>query len=163
MRIVLVNECDEVIGSRERAALLSSDIHRASNLWLTNSQGDILLAQRVPTKKMHPGKWGPAVTGTVDEGEDYDTTILKEIGEEIGLTLMLKDLTRGPKLRVMVPGDDHFVQWYTYVCDTPAEGFQLQCEEVAQVAWVSREQLVDEFAAHPENYVPAMTQWEELF
>jgi hypothetical protein len=41
-RVVLANEQDDVIGSREREALLPTDIHRASNLWLTNSQGDIL-------------------------------------------------------------------------------------------------------------------------
>ena len=162
-RIVLVNERDDVIGSREREALLPTDIHRASNLWLTNSQGGILLAQRVLTKKIHPGKWGPAVTGTVDEGEDYDTTIIKEISEEIGLTLTLKDLTRGHKTRVKEPSDAHFAQWYSYVCDMPAKDFRLQQEEVAQVTWISREELVRAHAAYPENYVPAMAQWEQLF
>ena len=56
-----------------------------SSLWVMNSKGEVLLAQRVFDKKHDPGKWGPAVAGTVEKGEDYDSNMLKEAGEEVGL------------------------------------------------------------------------------
>ena len=35
---------------------------------------------------MRPEVWGPAVSGTNEEGETYDSNIIKEAQEEIGLT-----------------------------------------------------------------------------
>lgn len=66
-KIIIVNENDEIIGHKARGTLEQLDIYRVSALWIKNSQGDILLAQRKFTKKHDPGKWGPAVAGTNDE------------------------------------------------------------------------------------------------
>lgn len=49
--IVIVNDQDEVIGHKERGTIAQDDIYRVSALWVTNSNGDILLAQRHHTKK----------------------------------------------------------------------------------------------------------------
>ncbi|MFA6422790.1 MAG: NUDIX domain-containing protein, partial [Candidatus Buchananbacteria bacterium] len=84
-KIIIVNENDEAIGHKERNELDFSDIYRVSGLWITNLKGEILLAQRAFTKNHDPGKWGPAAAGTVEEGEDYETNILKEAEEELGL------------------------------------------------------------------------------
>ena len=50
-KIVIVNENDEIIGSKERGTLNQSDIYRVSALWIQNSKGEILLAQRSFNKK----------------------------------------------------------------------------------------------------------------
>lgn len=68
-RIIVVNDQDEIIGLKERDTLVQADIYRVAALWVVNSAGDILLAQRKFTKTHDPGKWGPAVAGTVDEGD----------------------------------------------------------------------------------------------
>lgn len=85
MKIPIVNESDEVIAYKERESIAVEDIYRVSALWVKNSKGESLLAQRAFTKKHSPGKWEPAVAGTVEEGEDYDSNIIKEIEEELGL------------------------------------------------------------------------------
>ena len=41
-------------------------------------------------KKYDPGKWGPSAAGTVEEGETYQSNIIKELQEEIGLETFLK-------------------------------------------------------------------------
>ena len=84
-KTIIVNENDEIIGYKGKGTLEKSDIYRVSALWIQNSKGDILLAQRKLTKKHSPGKWGPAVAGTNDEGESYESNIIKETEEEIGL------------------------------------------------------------------------------
>jgi len=152
-RIVVVNENDKIIGHKERGTLIPSDIYRVSALWVKNSQGDILLAQRKFTKSHDPGKWGPAVAGTVDEGETYEQNIIKEAEEEIGL----KDIKPilGPKVR-MTGEYNYFDQWYTLTIDKPAGDFTIQEEEVEQVKWFTRAELEKELREHPENYLKGL-------
>jgi isopentenyldiphosphate isomerase len=58
MSIPVVNEKDEIIGHKDRADVDPSvDIVRSASLWITNRNGDILLAQRKFTKRNNPGKW----------------------------------------------------------------------------------------------------------
>lgn len=56
-QLIIVNDKDEVIGSRGREEILPDDIYRISCLWITNSKNQILLAQRNLNKKHNPGKW----------------------------------------------------------------------------------------------------------
>lgn len=152
-RIVIVNDRDEVIGHKERGTLTKEDIYRVSALWITDSRGNILLAQRKFTKTHDPGKWGPAVAGTLDEGETYESNIIKEAEEEIGL----QDIKPVPGPRKRVSGEYNFFdQWYTLTVDKPAEEFTLQEEEVEQVKWMSPEELDKELREHPENYLKGL-------
>jgi len=152
-QIIIVNDQDEIIGHKERGTLVKEDIYRVSALWITNSNGDILLAQRKFTKKHDPGKWGPAVAGTIDEGETYDSNIIKEAEEEIGL----KDIQpkAGPKLRV-TGEHNYFGQWYKLVVNKPAEDFLIQAEEVEQVKWFTRSELGQELREHPSTYLTGL-------
>jgi isopentenyldiphosphate isomerase len=76
---VIVDESDNVIGAKIRSDILPDDIYRVSCLWLRNPSGEVLLAQRSFDKKNDPGRWGPAVAGTVSENETYEENIRKEI------------------------------------------------------------------------------------
>ncbi|NND64799.1 MAG: NUDIX domain-containing protein, partial [Gammaproteobacteria bacterium] len=114
-KILVVNEKDEVIGEKYRRDMdYDQDIFRSSVLWLTNSSGEVLLAKRVMTKKKDPGKWGPSVAGTLEVGETYDSNMVKEIQEEIGLGGV--KLIAGSKIFEDVPRK-HFIQWYTASVD----------------------------------------------
>jgi isopentenyldiphosphate isomerase len=148
-RIIIVNDQDEIIGHKERGTLAKEDIYRVSALWITNSRGDILLAQRKFTKSHDPGKWGPAVAGTLDEGETYESNIVKEAEEEIGL----KNIQPVPGPNRRTNGEhNYFSQWYTLILDKPAEDFTVQQEEVEQVKWFTRDELENELREHPDNY-----------
>ncbi len=52
-RVAIVNEADEVIGTKARDELTKQDIVRVAVLWLENSRGQVLLQQRALTKKIH--------------------------------------------------------------------------------------------------------------
>src|SRR3989338_2890412 len=115
MKIIIVNDRDEVIGSKERESLdYSRDIYRVSALWIINDKGESLLAKRALTKKNHPGKWGPAAAGTVEEGESYESNIIKEAREELGIEQA--SLLKSKKLKR--DGKHHyFTQWFTCILD----------------------------------------------
>ena len=159
MKIPVVDSNDVQVGVKKRDEITENDIYRVSALWLTNSKGEILLAQRALTKKNSPGKGGPAVAGTVEDGETYDTNIVKEIREEIGLSLTIEELTKGPKLFIGIDRKKFFDQWYLYTIDLPIENFVIPKEEVAQVQWVNKEGLKKWYQERPEDFLSNAPDW----
>ena len=159
-KIVIVDGNNKVIGYKERETLKQEEIYRVSALWLTNSKGDILLARRALTKSHNPGKWGPAVAGTLEEGETYDSNIVKETAEELGL----KDIKpkKGPMIRIS-DRHNYFAQWYTLTIDKPINQFKIQKEEVEEIKWFSREELAEQLDKKPEEFLKRMKQYFEAF
>lgn len=161
MKIPIVDENDQQLGYKERDSVdFSKDIFRTASLWITNSKGDILLAQRKHDKKVDPGKWAEAVGGTVEGEDGYLETVIREAEEELGIEgVTIKD---GPKQFITTPCF-YFVQWYEAVIDQPAEAFTIQPEEVEGVAWISREDLERELRETPDKYIDAMPEILALF
>ena len=160
MKIIIVDENDNQIGIKDRKDVLEQDIYRVSGLWVVNSKGEILLAQRAFNKSYDPGKWGPAVAGTVEEGETYDSNIIKEAEEELGLKDIKPD--RGPKTR-KVGKHNYFAQWYFLSLDMDIDEFKFRTEEVAALRWINKEKLLEEFTSHPEEYLSGVIKWLDLF
>ena len=159
-RIIVVDENDEVIGHKHRDTLKKEDIYRVSALWITNSRGEILLARRHRSKSHHPRMWGPAVAGTVDEGETYEENIIKEAEEELGLRNIKPKL--GPKTKT--DSEYHyFVQWYTLNVDRAVKELKIQEDEVEEVQWFFPEDFKKQLEEHPEEFSPTMKNYFELF
>jgi len=151
----VVDESDQIIGLKPRNKIdFKKDIYRISALWLTNSKGEVLMAQRLLSKDNDPGKWGPAAAGTLEEDETYESNIYKEAEEEIGLKGVKFDT--GPKVRFHVR--ESFCQWFFGKCDWPEEDFVPQPSEVERVSWVPLEQLETDVNTNPDKYVPSMDQ-----
>jgi hypothetical protein len=82
----LLNIYDEearVIGAApRRAAKASGSAVGAVNVLLVNRGGEVLL-QRRPAAKENGDRWDKSVGGHVAAGEDFDTTAVREAGEEL--------------------------------------------------------------------------------
>ncbi|MDD5625749.1 MAG: NUDIX domain-containing protein [Patescibacteria group bacterium] len=159
-KVIIVDEKDNVIGYKDRDIVKQGDIYRVSALWITNSKGEILLAKRALSKLHNPGKWGPAVAGTVEKGETYDSNIIKEANEEIGLKNI--DLKKGPKVR-MSGKYNRFIQWYLLTIDKPLNKFVIDRNEVEEIKWFSRENLLKEIQNNPTKFLKTMKQYCMLF
>ncbi len=153
-KIVIVDDNDQILGTKERTEVdYENDIYRSAALWIQNSNNEVLVAQRKLTKRQDPGKWGPSVSGTVDNGEDYDSNIYKEAGEEVGLKgYTFKKLE---KVRYYEP-HPQFAQWYKVVVDEPLEYFTPQPEEVERLEWVTLDDLIQDVKENPEKYIASM-------
>lgn len=147
--VPLVNDQDEVIGSKERDQITLTDMNRGTGLWLTNSRGDILLTKRSLLKKHGPGKWCEAAGGTVEINETYENNIYKEIQEEIGLKL--KNLTLGPK-QIITNYHRFFMQWFVGTSDVTIAELTLQPEEVSEARWFSRAEFETLLKTSPEIF-----------
>ncbi len=164
-KVIIVDENDDFVRICERDQWESGEIHRNSALWLSNSKGEILLAQRALTKRHAPGKWGPAAAGTINEGETYESNIVKEAEEEIGLPLTLDQLEVGPKEIVGKVDGRRFRQWFLAKRDITLDSLKLQEEEVMAVKWISIPDLEQEMQADPNtligatNIFPTLIEW----
>jgi isopentenyldiphosphate isomerase len=160
-RIQIVDDKDEIIGFKERNAIdYKKDIYRVSAIWITNSKGEVLIAQRKFDKDKDPGKWGPAAAGTLDEGETYEDNIYKEAEEELGIKNMKFSI--GLKERVRSPRN-FFCQWFTLEMDWELNQFMPQKEEVERILWIDKSELVRDVKENPEKYIPYMPDTVKLF
>lgn len=160
-KIPIVDENDNLIIHKERSEVLHSDIYRVSSLWIFNLSDEVLLAQRAFNKNNDPGKWGPAVAGTVEEGETYEQNIVKETEEELGI----KNITVKKDEKKFRDGKHRFfVQRFITTIDLNLADVQLQEEEVAAVKWFTKDELKNLVKNKPEMFIPSMQDSiKELF
>ena len=149
MRIPIVNEQDQIIGYKDYKDRNPKEITRVSALWVTDKEGNILLAQRGFNKRTSPGLWGPAVAGTVEEGESYEVNVIKEAQEEIGLKNFIPKLER--KVRRST-SHEYFGQWFSVVVDHKYP-FVKQDSEVEQIKWFSKSEIIKLFNENPKFFV----------
>lgn len=159
-KIIIVDENDKIIGTKDRDNRDNSHFYRVSALWITNSSNEILLARRHRNKTHDPRKWGPAVAGTVEENETYEDNIIKEAEEELGLKNIKPVL--GAKVKIE-SGYPHFTQWYTLKLDKNIDGFQIQENEVEEIKWISPEELKKQLQENPDEFLPTMKKHFKLF
>src|SRR6267154_5416763 len=84
----IVNEHDEVVSRAPRREVHARGLlHRAVHVLVFNARGEVFLQKRSMTKDKSPGLWDSSASGHVDSGEDYDTCVVRELREEIGLSI----------------------------------------------------------------------------
>jgi len=159
--LIVVDENDNIIDHMPQDLVDKKHlIYRTTALWIKNSKGEILLARRGYNMSHHPGKWGPAVAGTVEQGESYKQTIIREAKEELCLKNI--KIKKGPK--TLTQGDyNHFVQWYSCIVDKQAKEFNFQKEEIAEIKWFSKTEFLKEIKTNPEEFLKRMQEYLEMF
>ncbi len=153
-KVIIVDKKDNPIGLKERDLVdPKKDIIRISVLWVTNFRDQILLAQRAMNKIYCPGAWAPAVGGTNEEGETYESNIYKEAEEEIGL----KDIkfSLGPKFFVPEP-NNKFCQVFLLKLDRPLDQFKIQGDEIIQIKWFDKDELRSKLRSSPDDFTPVV-------
>ena len=113
-------------------------------LWFMSKEKELLLAQRSATKKFHPSEWGPTVTGTAEDGETPEQTLVREVEEELGLK---SGVDYSPKFLFKVDFNHQdgrvrrFSIFYDIVEKNIVDKFKLDVDEVAGVKWLPMEKI----------------------
>jgi isopentenyldiphosphate isomerase len=68
--------------------------HATVHVWFYTNDHKILLQKRGSNKKTYPNYWDVSVAGHVHAGESIKDAALREVEEEIGLTIQEKDLKK---------------------------------------------------------------------
>lgn len=110
--------------------------HKVVHIWIQNSKGELLMQKRSDTVDNCPGEWA-TTGGSVQAGEEPITTAVRELAEELGLTVSAEEL----RYCLMVRRKDAFCYVYILNKDVPAESLSLQESEVAAVEWMTLEKV----------------------
>ncbi len=163
----VVNEHDEVVGKNTRREVHRLGLlHRAVHVLVFKADGEVFLQQRSMKKDRHPGVWDSSASGHVDSGEDYDTTAVREVWEEIGLDLRTQAATgASPPRRLFkinpCPETDAEFVW-VYRCESEGP-FQLNAEEIMHGGWFAPEAVTRWIRERPEEFAPAFAFiWSKL-
>lgn len=139
---------------------------KAAVLWIVNEEREILLAQRAHHKAQDPGVWGTAAAGKLESGESFDSAIVRETEEELGLTntdytpkfLFEKDFTHPD-------GEPRkFGIYYAILPKEKSSLIHVDANEVAGFGWFTLETIEEKMRISPGELVPsANALWPEVF
>ena len=157
-QVVLVSEKDEVLGLMDKMQAHENGIlHRAFSVFLFNEQGEILLQKRAASKYHSPNQWTNAVCSHPRNGEAYLNAAQRRMQEELGIEAEIT-----PKFHFIYKADvgqDLWEHELDHVFTGTYEGeFKLNNEEVAEVKYVSMEELELEMTETPEHF----TEWFKI-
>jgi len=159
---IVVDDQDNILGYKKSGDVVDERI-RITAIWIENSQGQVLIAQRHHSKRLHPLLWGPSAAGTVEKGENYLVCAQRELFEELGVSnASLQEFSKQIYQYREVNGK-RACMWYRLTLDYPTEKFILQEDEVEQIKWVEKTWLVQDLTDNPSNYVPSSKTWPKLF
>ena len=82
----VVDEDDRVVRQATRSEMRRERLlHRVVAILCLNSRGEIYVHRRTAEKDLFPSLYDMFVAGTVEAGETYDATALRELEEEVGI------------------------------------------------------------------------------
>lgn len=119
--------------------------HLVVHVWIRNSKGEYLISQRSANRTRYPLMW-ECVGGSVVKGEDSLQGAIREVKEEVGIDL---EPNNGhvlfTKVRKVMEGKiiNDIVDVWLFDYDGEVNLSDATTDEVAQVAWMNREQIRD--------------------
>jgi len=162
----IVDEHDKPTGEKVTKTKAHKEglLHRSAHIWIYNSKGEILIQLRAKNKLLFPNRWDISAAGHVSAGEDPITSGLRELEEELGLKATEGDLEFLETHREEIKYEDIINNEYYYIYitkkDIDPKTLKLQTEEVAEIKFISIEELEKDLLEHPEKYVPTTWYWD---
>lgn len=150
----VVNERDEPVRRALRRDVHAHGwLHRAVHILVFNAAGQVFLQKRSMLKDLSPGLWDSSCSGHVDAGEDYDTSAIRELGEEIGIHLKSSEApTRWFRIEACEQTGQEFVWVYRLRYDGPITVDPL---EIQYGEWVMPEDVSARVAKKRADFCPS--------
>ena len=127
-----------------------------------NSEGKMLIQQRVSDRNSYPNLWDFSVGGSVEAGETSSQGAERELLEELGLKANLSDVLPSFSINFEQGFDDFYIINY----DINSEDIVFQKEEVQAVKWATKGEIIDmirrgEFINFRESLVDLLFSFNE--
>src|SRR5579859_3631228 len=92
--LILVDEADREVGQLSKARCHDGQgvLHRAFSLLIFNDEGELLLQQRAPSKRLWPQYWSNSCCSHPRRSETMEAAIHRRLYEELGLRCPLQFL-----------------------------------------------------------------------
>lgn len=137
-RFDILDICRRPLGyTRARGEKLAPGEYRnGAQIILTRKDGRVMITRRCLEKSSYPGMW-EFTGGLVRTGETTRQTILRETGEEIGLSLPSKKV----RLAGTLLNGGEYLDNYTARVEAEISQLTFQREEVMDARWVFPEEI----------------------
>ena len=157
--IDIVNENNELTGQVEDRwiAYEKGLWRRTVSCWIINEKGEILLQKRAGDKRKNPNKWAKT-GGQVDAGETVEEAIFREVKEELGIEVP-KEQIKVIDIHKSNDKNKRFSYNFIFVVNYKIEDYILQKEEVAEVKYVTIEEM--ELAKKNNDLNYTFCNWSE--
>lgn len=136
-------------------------LHPTVHVWLYTIDGRILIQQRGKNKATHPLLWDVSVAGHVSAGENVVAAAIREVREEIGLTINETDLKSLGTFKAVHKISEDFIDaelHHIYLCQlkSPLDQLVKQKNEVENLALIPLFKFAEETwgLASVGKYVP---------
>ena len=120
--------------------------HRAVYAFIIDKNSNILLQKRSAKKKLWPNMWDVTVGGHVDASEFGRQSLIREVKEELGIDITDDDIKYlVGSSSINIKGDiinKHYNECYLITKDIDTSKIKLQEEEVSEVKYFSKEEVL---------------------
>lgn len=140
--------------------------HKAVAMFIINSKNQVLLQKRSVTKKLWPNMWDITAGGHVFAGEFGFEAVIRELKEELGIEVNKNDLTFiGSSISSNIKEyiiNNHFNEYYIVHKDIDKSDVTLQEEEVSEVEWMNKEEIIKRVKDNYNGITDKEGCWEYL-
>lgn len=140
--------------------------HRAVYGFIIDRNLNVLLQKRSLNKKLWPGKWDVTVGGHVESGEFGLQTIIRECKEELGIDVSENEIRYLVSSTSVYDKNDfhnrHYDECYLIMKDIDISKLNLQNEEVAEVKYFSKDDLLKRINDNYNGLTEKTVSWHFL-
>lgn len=149
----VVDQNDHVTGRATRNQVHATGLlHRAVHILVFNPHGDLFIQKRALTKDTFPGRYDSSASGHLNTGEEYNACAVREVGEELGLTIAAASLRKLFKIPACRETGWEFVWVYSAITRQVP---RINPDEIQSGAFWTLERVQSEVTAHPELFAPS--------
>lgn len=135
--------------------------HATVHIWFYTIDGMILIQQRGKNKDTYPLLWDVSVAGHIAAGEETELSAIREVKEEIGITVTGDSLEKIGVFKSVQKHNKNLIDCefhHTFLCELkmPFENLQKQESEIAALHLIPLTQFSKEISGITNNhkYVP---------
>lgn len=154
-QLILVDELDRELGFRAKTDCHTGKgvLHRAFSIFVLNSDNELLLQKRSPTKMLWPNYWSNTCCSHPRRGESMDQAVSRRLTQELGFHCPLEFLYKFKyHAQYGSIGAEHEYCWVYYGrYDGPVD---VNVNEIADWRFIGVEALEQELEQAPETFTP---------
>ncbi len=162
--LILVDESDNELGSLSKQQCHDGEgiLHRAFSLFVFNADGELLLQKRGADKRLWPLFWSNSCCSHPRKGESMEVATRRRLREELGIDATLEFAYKfSYRAQFGDLGSEN--EMCSVFLGKTNQAYSANENEIADVRYVSREVLQDEFRENPEQFTPWFKmEWERL-
>lgn len=157
----ILDENGKLTGKKEERSIVHQKglWHIHVGVWIMNEKGEVLFQKRSANKKVNPNRW-TRTGGHVDSGEVPLVGVHREVQEEIGVNIPLDKFEFINIEKNNTTHSKHFTYNYFVRVNYKIEDYTMQKEEVADLKYITIEDMEKAIQENDRNYT--FVDWQNV-